>query len=151
MEDFKNDIAKKGGNIKLSYEPQSPLAVVVDADRGRITQVISNLLSNAIKFTKEGSISINVATKRRNEDAKNNSHKEEVVVSLEDTGTGIDSEILPRLFTKLGSDAWDYLFQKVSWKLMVAKCGLRIIIIIIIIIRLIMGKKEEQHFTLLYR
>ena len=100
MEDFKNDIAKKGGNIKLSYEPQSQLAVEVDADKGRITQVISNLLSNAIKFTKEGSISINVATKRRNEDGKNNSHEEEVIVSLEDTGTGVDLEILPRLFSK---------------------------------------------------
>jgi signal transduction histidine kinase len=100
MEDFKNDIAKQGGKIKLSYEPQSQLAVEVDADKGRITQVISNLLSNAIKFTKEGSISINVATKRRNKDGKNNSHEEEVIVSLEDTGTGIDLEILPRLFTK---------------------------------------------------
>jgi signal transduction histidine kinase len=103
-EDFKNDIAKKGGDIKLLYEASSQLAAVeVEADKGRIAQVISNLLSNAINFTKEGSITINVAKKRRNEDGKNNSHEEEVIVSVEDTGIGIDSEILPRLFTKFAT------------------------------------------------
>jgi signal transduction histidine kinase len=42
--------------------------------------------------------------KKTSEDVKNdNSHQEEVVVSVEDTGTGIDSEILPRLFTKFAT------------------------------------------------
>src|SRR5919199_5309833 len=100
-EDFKNGIAKKGGGIRILHEDSSQLAVEVEADKERITQVISNLLSNAIKFTNEGSISINVLRKRRNEDGKNNSH--EAVVSVEDTGIGIDSEILPRLFTKFAT------------------------------------------------
>jgi signal transduction histidine kinase len=52
VEDFKNDIHLNGSNVALSYEPEDSL--VVEADKGRITQVISNLLSNAIKFTKEG-------------------------------------------------------------------------------------------------
>jgi signal transduction histidine kinase len=52
-------------------------------------------LNNAIKFTKEGDISIHV-----NKKEKGNNQKEEVVVSIKDTGTGIDLEILPRLFTK---------------------------------------------------
>jgi signal transduction histidine kinase len=102
VEDFKNDIHKKGNNVALLYEPEENL--VVEADKGRITQVISNLLSNAIRFTKEGSISINVAKKRRNEDVKNNSQEdEEVVVSVEDTGIGIDLEMFPRLFTKFAT------------------------------------------------
>jgi signal transduction histidine kinase len=67
-------------------------------DKGRITQVISNLLNNAIKFTKEGDISIHV-----NKKEKDNNQKEEVAVSIKDTGTGIDSEILPRLFTKFAT------------------------------------------------
>jgi len=40
------------------------------------------------------------------ENAKHNSHQqeeEEVMVSIKDTGTGIDSEILPRLFTKFAT------------------------------------------------
>jgi signal transduction histidine kinase len=99
-EDFENDIAKKGGDIRILYKDSSQSTVEVEADKERISQVISNLLSNAIKFTREGSISINVAKNRRNEDGKNKSHEEEAVVSVEDTGIGIDSEILPRLFTK---------------------------------------------------
>src|ERR687885_2603001 len=100
VDDFKNDIQKKGNNVALLYEPEDNIVVV--ADKERITQVISNLLSNAVKFTKEGTISINVVKKRTNEDGKNNS-QEEVVVSVEDTGTGIDPEILPRLFTKFAT------------------------------------------------
>jgi signal transduction histidine kinase len=101
VEDFKNDIQKKGNSVALLYEPEENL--VVEADKGRITQVISNLLSNAIKFTKEGSISISVAKKRRNEDVKNSQGYEEVVVSVKDTGIGIDLEMLPRLFTKFAT------------------------------------------------
>jgi signal transduction histidine kinase len=98
IEDFKNDIQKKGGNVALLYKPDDN-NLVVEADKERITQVISNLLSNAIKFTKEGSISIKVV-----ENAKHNSHQqEEVMVSIKDTGTDIDSEILPRLFTKFAT------------------------------------------------
>jgi signal transduction histidine kinase len=98
VEDFKHDIQKKGSDIVLSYPTEDNL--VIEADKERITQVISNLLSNAIKFTKQGSISINVL-KKTNEDVKNDDSGEEVVVvSVKDTGTGIDSEILPRLFTK---------------------------------------------------
>jgi signal transduction histidine kinase len=103
IEDFNHDVAKKGSNFKLLYEPLSQLAAVeVEADKERITQVISNLLNNAINFTTEGSISINVLRKKKDGKDKDNS-QEEVVVSVEDTGTGIDPEILPRLFTKFAT------------------------------------------------
>jgi signal transduction histidine kinase len=99
IEDFKNDIQKKGSNVGLLYELQDNNLVVVEADKERITQVISNLLNNAIKFTKEGNISIKVVKA-----GKYNNHKqEEVMVSVKDTGTGIDPEILPRLFTKFAT------------------------------------------------
>ncbi|HEX5891640.1 MAG TPA: ATP-binding protein [Nitrososphaeraceae archaeon] len=77
-----------GDNIKLEYRPKN---IFVEADRVRMTQVISNLLHNAIKFTKEGggSVSINIE--------KEDNH---ILVSVKDTGTGIDSEILPQLFSK---------------------------------------------------
>src|ERR1051325_340214 len=100
VEDFKNDVQKKGNNFVLLYNLDYTL--VVEGDKGRLSQVISNLIDNALKFTKEGTISINVVKKRRYEDGKNNS-QEEVVVSVEDTGTGIDPEILSRLFTKFAT------------------------------------------------
>jgi signal transduction histidine kinase len=93
VQDFKSDAQKKGIDIVLLNEPKDNL--VVDADKERIMQVISNLVNNAIKFTEEGSISVNAV---KNE--LYNNHQEEVMVSITDTGTGIDSEILPRLFTK---------------------------------------------------
>ena len=72
--------------------------IIVEADKNRLCQVISNLLNNAIKFTDEGSITVIVGTKKIN---NNNSNK--VIVSIKDTGTGIDSEILPKLFTKFAT------------------------------------------------
>jgi nitrogen-specific signal transduction histidine kinase len=71
--------------------------IMVYVDRGRISQVISNLIDNAFNFTKKGAIII--TKEKRIEDGS-------VIVSIKDTGTGIDSQILPRLFTKFttGSD-----------------------------------------------
>ena len=66
-------------------------SVIVEADKERIIQVISNLLSNSIQFTSEGYISLNIVV-------DNNS--KEVIVTVRDTGTGINPEILPRLFSK---------------------------------------------------
>jgi signal transduction histidine kinase len=78
--------------IKLSYQP---LDIFISADRTRLTQVILNLLNNAIKFTQEGVISIKAEVKNGNNNI--------VVVSIKDTGTGIDAEIFPRLFTKFAT------------------------------------------------
>jgi signal transduction histidine kinase len=82
----------------------------VEADKERITQVISNLLNNAIKFTKEGQISIDIMkyTDEENYIKKDSNQKqpeEQVMVSIKDTGTGISSDILPRLFTKFATKA----------------------------------------------
>jgi two-component system, OmpR family, sensor histidine kinase VicK len=86
---------KNGVKIKLEcYEPKN---IFIQADKGRITQVVSNLLGNAIKFTKAGTISISLETKKQ-EDGE-----EHVVISVKDTGQGIDPEILPRLFTKFAT------------------------------------------------
>ena len=74
--------------IKLLYRPTD---IFVEADRIRMTQVIYNLLNNAIKFTKEGGGAISINTE------KEDNH---ILVSVKDTGSGIDSEILPRLFSK---------------------------------------------------
>ena len=90
IEDYRNHIKKDNIAVKLLYEPNNKDNIIfVEADRGRLIQVISNLLDNAIKFTKEGTISIITEEKDT-----------QVIVSVKDTGTGIDPEILPRLFSK---------------------------------------------------
>jgi signal transduction histidine kinase len=80
--------------VTILFEPKQN--VIVEADKVRIYEVISNLLKNAIKFTKEGPVTIAGTEKM-------DYNKEEVVVSIKDTGTGIDPEILPRLFTKFAT------------------------------------------------
>lgn len=67
----------------------------VEADKGRISQIIFNLLSNAFKFTTHGSISI-ISEKKDGQ----------AIVSIKDTGMGIYSELLPRLFSKFASKSF---------------------------------------------
>jgi two-component system, OmpR family, sensor histidine kinase VicK len=100
--DAMNDItlstdSLKNENIRLSYNPQG---ILIHADNGRITQVISNLLTNAIKFTKQGTIVVSI------ERDKVNNNSETIIVSVKDPGQGIDSAILPRLFTKFASKSY---------------------------------------------
>ena len=85
------DPYKKDKHTKLRYEPIEN-DFFVDADKSRLTQVIFNLLRNAVKFTKEGTITINAEKK-----------EDHVLVSITDTGSGIDPEIMPRLFTKFAT------------------------------------------------
>jgi signal transduction histidine kinase len=64
----------------------------------RLTQVISNLLNNSIKFTKEGEISVTV---------ERDNIAQIIIVSVKDTGLGIDPEIFPRLYTKFASKSFE--------------------------------------------
>jgi len=81
--------------IKLLYH--QPQDIFIQADKGRITQVIFNLLSNAVKSTEEGTISVSLEKKEDND---------HVVISVKDTGAGIDPGILPRLFTKFATKSF---------------------------------------------
>ena len=92
----------KKENIKILYETKD---IIVKADKERLSQVIFNLLSNAIKFTKEGIIvvSIEIRTREKKMKSDNDEGGVDVVISVKDTGTGIDSKILPKLFTKFAT------------------------------------------------
>ncbi len=62
---------------------------LIDGDPARVQQAVWNLLSNAIKFTPEGG-RIGVST--------DNDPEGYLHVRISDSGMGIDSELLPRLF-----------------------------------------------------
>jgi signal transduction histidine kinase len=94
--EFKNEKSDyDNNNIKLEYRPKD---IFVEADRIRVTQVISNLLNNSIKFTKEGKITITI--EKKDDDG------EVVVISIKDTGIGIDSEMFPKLLSKFASKSY---------------------------------------------
>ncbi|MFZ1877442.1 MAG: HAMP domain-containing sensor histidine kinase [Nitrososphaeraceae archaeon] len=86
LEEYSSQV--DSGRLTIQYE--ASCNIYAHGDKARITQVISNLLDNAIKFTKEGFISI--STRPIGDD--------HVLVSITDTGSGIDSKVFPRIFDK---------------------------------------------------
>jgi signal transduction histidine kinase len=99
LADFKAQLKSTGKDNKINLEfvsKENEDTHFVHADQGRIAQVISNLLSNAIKLTEEGSITVKM---KREKDDYNNS-QEVIVVSIQDTGKGIDPAVKDKLFEK---------------------------------------------------
>jgi signal transduction histidine kinase len=91
--DYRNNLAgairtenAKKEKVKIEYEPKK---LMVKGDRERIQQVMSNLINNALRFTKEGAIIV-----------KTQSIDGLAQITVKDTGSGIDPEIMPRLFEK---------------------------------------------------
>jgi two-component system, OmpR family, sensor histidine kinase VicK len=96
-----------GGSVKEVGAEEEDDIVIVEADKGRIIQVISNILSNAIRFAKEGDVIISIEIKNQDDSGNNNNNNNnkeegEAIVSIKDTGTGIDPDIFPNLFSKFG-------------------------------------------------
>jgi two-component system phosphate regulon sensor histidine kinase PhoR len=86
VERFQSQADKAG--VQLNYEGPLPLLVV--ANRDQVEQVLVNLLDNAIKYTSsEGRVDVTAAAR-----------SDQVVVHIADTGIGILSQDLPRLFER---------------------------------------------------
>lgn len=68
---------------------------VVRGDRDRLRQVFSNLLNNAIKFSPENT-RVDVSVEHRNK---------EVEITIRDSGMGISSEFLPKVFERFRQDS----------------------------------------------
>jgi signal transduction histidine kinase len=93
LEDTKNALRvdeERSSHVQLQFK--SIGSILVFADKGRIYQVIYNLLANSVKFTEEGYIRVAVERDSR-----------EIIVSVIDSGKGIDPDIMARLFTKFST------------------------------------------------
>jgi PAS domain S-box-containing protein len=86
-EDMKPSIKNK--NLKFIIEIPRDLPEIF-ADKYRLSQVLKNLLGNAVKFTDYGSISLKASIEENY-----------LLISIEDTGVGISSDELKKIFTKL--------------------------------------------------
>lgn len=82
-------------NIKITAEVGGKLPEGY-FDKVRIKQVLNNLISNAIKFTQKGEIKVKAEVETEDGSARN------IVVSVADTGIGIDPEEGSKLFSRFG-------------------------------------------------
>lgn len=81
---------KKGLHLNVEIESGLPDAVALDA--ARFSQVLINLLSNAIKFTDQGSVTLAVGGRVRDDNLS-------LRISVSDTGNGVPEDVRQRLFT----------------------------------------------------
>lgn len=81
-------------DIEIAFEP-SQGSLIVEVDKIRLFEAISNIIQNAIKFTgKGGTITV-----------RSEKHDGYAIVSIKDTGSGIDQKMMPRLFTKFSTNS----------------------------------------------
>ena len=96
--DFANQLSKEQKeNVKLIVALDEGDILIV-ADKHRINQVINNLLNNALKFTKQGQITLSTEKEKK--------YGKEAIVKIQDSGPGIDPDIMPRLFSKFATKSY---------------------------------------------
>ena len=82
---------KKGLDFRVNVS--STIPSVLFGDEIRIKQVITNILTNAVKYTEEGGVTLNVTSRRIDDE------KIYLCVSVSDTGIGIKQEDINKLFS----------------------------------------------------
>lgn len=92
VEELKTLAEKK--NISLTFEkPGQEIKARIDPQKLR--QVIQNLIENSIKYTDSGTVRITIIQDK----------KDSILITISDTGHGIDSQLLPHLFEQYKRDA----------------------------------------------
>jgi two-component system sensor histidine kinase RpfC len=84
----------KGTQINLTVAPETP--VQVNGDALRLEQILNNIVSNAVKYTDNGDVSIYA---RPAFDSRTGAC-DGIVCSVSDTGIGMETEALERIFSR---------------------------------------------------
>ena len=79
-------------NLELVASVADTVPKIVFGDVARVRQILVNLLSNAVKFTSEGEVVIHAESRPLG------SERHELHVTVQDTGIGIPSDRMDRLF-----------------------------------------------------
>ena len=102
IEDHQKEAAEKNVKIILNFKKNVPTTIY--ADEARLQQVFNNLLSNALHFTDSGTVLITVYKAQVDTNVENKRQDEEsIVIEIKDSGSGINVEMLPRLFEKFAT------------------------------------------------
>ena len=91
------EAAQKGLELVHLIDPSTPDTIVGDSNRLR--QILVNLLCNAVKFTHSGEVTLSVRARKLDvENALEAGERYELLFAVKDTGIGIPTESLNRLF-----------------------------------------------------
>ena len=82
-------------NIKFNLNIAEDIPYELIGDKGKVKEIVNNLLTNAIKYTNEGEINLLIRCVN-----DTNKHISKIIISCRDTGRGIKSENINKLFTK---------------------------------------------------
>ena len=99
-----NDVLKnqtailKAKGLVFKTEISDDISDNLKGDQLRLKQVLTNIVGNAIKFTNEGSITVSAAIEERKDDILF------LKIGVTDSGIGIDSESLYRIFTPFSQE-----------------------------------------------
>jgi signal transduction histidine kinase len=92
VDELKPSIQKSKLTFNLKFNPDNENEkFIINADRDKLKQVITNLIDNSIKYTPSGSIDVSVVK---------NIKEKKIIFSVKDTGVGISTDAMPRLFSK---------------------------------------------------
>lgn len=86
--------AKPNVSKDVSIEIKLDENIEIDADKSRITQVLTNIIDNAVKFTRKGAIKAESFVF---------AERGKIEIKISDTGGGIPNDVLPNLFEKFAT------------------------------------------------
>lgn len=87
VHEFEPAAEQQGIEIHASIDPTATYDI--EADSGKIKEVLANLIDNSIKYTPKGSVTVSLSREGS-----------EVRVQISDTGVGIPDAVIPKLFQK---------------------------------------------------
>ena len=89
---FEIQAREKNLSLQFHLPPREELNFL--GDRPRMNQILTNLMANAFKFTQIGFVSVVIRTEKANEICRN------LAIEMTDSGIGMDSESIQRIFNK---------------------------------------------------
>ncbi len=79
--------------IELKHSISNNLPYKLYGDGGKLRQIVTNILTNAVKYTEKGTITFDVSSIIDKNEVK-------LIISVKDTGRGIEEDKLDKLFNK---------------------------------------------------
>ncbi len=88
-DDLRSEALKNG--LILLFKTNTTSKTIINADLGKVQQIIHNLINNAIKYTPKGTITVYL---------RDDAAKKRIYIEILDTGIGMNTETLHSIFQK---------------------------------------------------